>query len=321
MLKVLSLFSGIGAQEEALNNLNINYELVNYCEIDKYASKSFSLIHNIPESKNLGDITKIEIEKLDKNIDLIFHGSPCQDFSVAGLKLGGDENSKTRSSLMWNTVEIIKQIKPKYVIWENVKGVLSPKHKPQLDKYLKILNELGYTSNYKILNSSYFNIPQARERLFVVSVLDSEKEFIFPKGKLTDLRVKDFIIPNSNRKPIKETLKEYNFEKYFIRKESKKGLIKLFDGVKQGYRYTDFTGNRIYSIEGMAPTFTTKNDTVFCEINGHLNTREKFKLQGFKDYTDLLLNNGIPKGQIHKQIGNSITVTILEEIFKNLLGD
>ena len=124
-LRLLSLFSGIGAFEMALRNIEIDYELVNFCENDKYAIKAYCAIHDVDEHLNLGDITKINIENLPKDIDLITHGSPCQDFSVAGLQRGGDEGSKTRSSLMWNTVEIIKHCKPKYVIWENVKNVLS----------------------------------------------------------------------------------------------------------------------------------------------------------------------------------------------------
>ena len=84
MLKYLSLFSGIGAFEKALNNLNVQYETVNYCEIDKHASKSYSAIHNIPESKNLWDITKINVSELPKDIDLITYGFPCQDISICG---------------------------------------------------------------------------------------------------------------------------------------------------------------------------------------------------------------------------------------------
>lgn len=124
-LKYLSLFSGIGAFEMALKNIGIDYELVGFSEIDKYAIKSYCAVHDVAEDLNLGDITKINIDKLPKNIDIITHGSPCQSFSAAGLGKGGDKGSGTRSSLMWNTVEIVSHCKPKYVIWENVKNVLS----------------------------------------------------------------------------------------------------------------------------------------------------------------------------------------------------
>ena len=75
--KVLSLFSGIGAFEKALKNLGIEFDLVNYCEIDKYASKSYSLIHNVSEEKNLVDVTKVNTDLLPKDLDLITYGFPC----------------------------------------------------------------------------------------------------------------------------------------------------------------------------------------------------------------------------------------------------
>lgn len=137
-MKVLSLFSGIGAFEKALKNLNIDYELVNYCEIDKYASKSYSLIHNVSEDKNLGDITKVDENKLPKDIDLITHGSPCTSISLVGLQKGANEGSGTPSSLMWETMRIVKSTSPKYIIWENVKNVLSKRHKQNFDKYIYI---------------------------------------------------------------------------------------------------------------------------------------------------------------------------------------
>ena len=192
-LRVLSLFSGIGAFEMALRNIEIDYELVNFCENDKYAIKSYCAIHDVDKNLNLGDITKISIENLPKDIDLITHGSPCQDFSVAGLQRGGDEGSKTRSSLMWNTVEIIKHCKPKYVIWENVKNVLSKKHKHNFDKYLKTLELLGYTNYWDILNSKHYGIPQNRERVFVVSILGEHKPYEFPKPIKLEKRLKDIL--------------------------------------------------------------------------------------------------------------------------------
>lgn len=99
MIKYLSLFSGIGAFEKALQRLQIPYELVGYCEIDKYASKAYSILHNVPESMNLGDITQVDESTLPDDIDLVTYGFPCQDISLAGLQKGLiDENGeKTRS--------------------------------------------------------------------------------------------------------------------------------------------------------------------------------------------------------------------------------
>ena len=169
-MRYLSLFSGIGSPEQALKNLGIDFELVGFSEIDKYAIKSYCAIHGVSEELNLGDITKIDIESLPLNIDLVTHGSPCQDYSVAGANKGGDIGSGTRSSLMWNTVTICEHCKPKFVIWENVKNVLSKKHRHNFDKYLDEMDRIGYNNYFKILNAKNYGIPQNRERVFVVSI-------------------------------------------------------------------------------------------------------------------------------------------------------
>lgn len=124
-MKLLSLFSGIGAFEKALDYLNINYQLVNYCEIDKYASKAYSLIHNVSEDMNLGDITKVDTTKLPKDIDLISYGFPCQDISLAGKQQGmfNDDGSKTRSGLFFEALRIIEDNKPKIAVAEEGDGV------------------------------------------------------------------------------------------------------------------------------------------------------------------------------------------------------
>ena len=118
-LKVLELFGGIGACSKALERLGIDYEIADYVEIDKYAVKSFNAIHNTNfEPQDICEWNK------DIEVDLIMHGSPCQDFSAAGLQKSGDKGSGTRSSLMWETVRIVEKLKPKYVIWENVKKLI-----------------------------------------------------------------------------------------------------------------------------------------------------------------------------------------------------
>ena len=96
MLNVLSLFSGVGAFEKALENLGISYNLMGYCEIDKYASKAYSVIHKVPETMNYGDITQIDETQLPLNLDLLTYGFPCQDISIAGAKRGfvDDEGQK-----------------------------------------------------------------------------------------------------------------------------------------------------------------------------------------------------------------------------------
>ena len=155
MIKVLELFAGIGACSKALERLGIKHEIVDAVEIDKYAIASFNAIHGTNFEPQ--DITKWD---KDIQVDLIMHGSPCQDFSLAGKQAGGDEGSGTRSSLMYETIRIVEKLKPKYVIWENVKNVISKKHKHNFDNYINRMNELGYTSYYQVLNAKDYGIPQ-----------------------------------------------------------------------------------------------------------------------------------------------------------------
>lgn len=216
MLKYLSLFSGIGAPEKALKNLGIEYELIGFSEIDKYAIKSYCAIHNVSEELNLGDITKIDIKSLPKDIDFITHGSPCTDLSLAGKEAGADKGSGTRSSLMWNSVEIFKHCKPKIILWENVKNLLSKKHKHNFDEYIEELNNLGYVSYYKVLNAKDFGIPQNRERVFTISIRnDINKKFKFPEPFDNGIRLKDL-------------LEEEVDEKYYINTEKANKLIEEF---------------------------------------------------------------------------------------------
>ena len=165
-LRILELFGGIGACSKALERLGIDYEIADYVEIDKYAVASFNAMHNTNFEPQ--DITTWD---KDIEVDLIMHGSPCQDFSLAGKQAGGDEGSGTRSSLMYETIRIVEKLKPKYVIWENVKNLLSKKHRHNFDAYLETMSSLGYTNYYQVLNAKDYGIPQNRERVFTISIL------------------------------------------------------------------------------------------------------------------------------------------------------
>lgn len=195
-MKLLSLFSGIGAFEKALDRLNINYELVNYCEIDKYASKAYSMVHKCSEDKNLGDITKIDTTALPNDIDLITYGFPCQDISLAGKQKGFEaDGERTRSGLFFEALRIIEDTKPRIAIAENVKNLTSKKFSKEFDIVLSSLEEAGYNNYWKVLNAKDFGIPQNRERVFIVSIrkdLDNGM-FKFPDGFELQLRLKDML--------------------------------------------------------------------------------------------------------------------------------
>jgi DNA (cytosine-5)-methyltransferase 1 len=190
-MKIATLFSGIGAPENALKRLGIPYELAYFCEFDKYAVKSYCAIHNESESKNIGDITKVDIDKLPKNLDLIVGGSPCQDFSIAGKRNGGEINSGTRSSLMWNFVEIIRETQPKAVLWENVPGALTTDNKANYDKFIAVLVAEGYKISAFTLNGKYFGVPQNRQRIFVLA--SKTHTIQAPKGYDCGIRLKDVL--------------------------------------------------------------------------------------------------------------------------------
>ena len=194
MLRVLELFAGIGACSKALERLGIEHEIVDAVEIDKYAIASFNAVHGTNFEPQ--DITKWD---KDLQVDLIMHGSPCQDFSVAGKGAGGDEGSGTRSSLLYETLRIVEKLRPKYVIWENVKNLLSKKHVHNWNAYAERMEEMGYTNYCKVLNAKDYGVPQNRERVFTVSILGGNA-FSFPPRRPLTKRLKDVLEPEVDEK-------------------------------------------------------------------------------------------------------------------------
>ncbi len=227
----------------------MKYELINYCENNKYAKKAYSLIHNEPESKNLGDITLIN-EKEIADFNWMVGGSPCQDFSVAGKGKGAvwtckdckdDEGNdyqynplevhytkrdkcpkcnstnieKTRSSLVVEWLRILLEKKPNVAIYENVKNLVGKKHRYFFDLFIQELHEYGYNTYWKVLNAKNYGVPQNRERVYLIIIkkeLDNGK-FKFPEGFDNGIRLKDILE------------KEVD-EKYYINQEKTDKLIK-----------------------------------------------------------------------------------------------
>jgi len=163
-MRVLELFSGIGACSVALTRLGIEHEIVDAVEIDKYAMASFNAIHGTNFEPQ--DITTWDKDLTD--IDLICGGFPCQDISVAG-KQAGIVKGKTRSGLMYEMMRIIKKIQPKYIVTENVKNLMSEKYMPKLQEYIKFLENNNYEVSLAVLNARDYDIPQNRERVFIVA--------------------------------------------------------------------------------------------------------------------------------------------------------
>lgn len=285
-MKVLSLFSGIGAFEKALDNLGVPYELVAYCEIDKYASKSYAAIHGVPETMNLGDITKVDEKSLPKDIDLITYGFPCQDISIAGKVKGlfNEDGTKTRSGLFFDALRIIEETKPKVAIAENVKNLVGKGLKQQFQIVLEALEDAGYHNYWKVLNAKDYGVPQNRERVFIVSIrkdIDVGWPFVFPEGFPLTFRLKD-------------VLEDIVDEKFYLSDKAISGLIahkqrnaengngfgfqlKDKDDIAPTLRACYYKGgseclikaadltiyqndqmNRVYSTEGISPTVMTK---------------------------------------------------------------
>lgn len=193
MIKLLSLFSGIGAFEKALERQKLEYELVGFSEIDKFAIKSYCAIHNISENKNLGDITKININKIP-DFDIMTWGFPCQDISIAG-KLAGLKEGKTRSGLYYEGYKILKAKLPKYSIIENVRNLVSKRFLNEFNSIINDISGLGYNNYWKILNAKDFGIPQNRERIFLISIRKDidDGSFEFPEPQPLKLKLKDIL--------------------------------------------------------------------------------------------------------------------------------
>lgn len=200
----MTLFFGIGAPEKALTNLNIDYNLVGFSEIDKFAIKSYTKIHGVPEEKNFGDINKYAEWDIKEKIDLLVYGFPCQDISLSGHCKGlfNNDGSLTRSGLFFKALGVIEKHKPKVAIAENVKNLTSKKFKEQFEIVLNSLEAAGYNNYWKILNAADFGIPQNRERVFIVSIRKDVDNgvFKFPDPFPLEHAMKDFLETNVDDK-------------------------------------------------------------------------------------------------------------------------
>lgn len=247
MVRVLELFAGIGACSKAITRLGIEHEIVDAVEIDKYAIQSFNAIHGTNFEPQ--DITQWN---KDLDVDLIMHGSPCQDFSVAGLNKGGDKGSGTRSSLMYETLRIVEKVKPKYVIWENVKNLLSKKHRHNFDAYLEAMDKLGYHSQYQVLNAKDFGVPQNRERVFTVSIRnDLNVDFKFPEPQELTIRLKDVLEPQVDEKYYLSDEQTKRLKMTTYNAGSEKARVQNTDGEARTLRARDYKDPKCVRVGGL----------------------------------------------------------------------
>ena len=328
-LRVFEAFSGYGSQSIALRNIGVDYEVVAISEIDKYAIKAYETIHG--KANNLGDISKIDIKDIPEH-DLFTYSFPCQDISIAGRQMSLEEGSGTRSSLLWECKKIIEYCKPKYLLMENVKNLISKKHKPYFDKWLDYLESLGYVNYWKVLNAKDYGVPQNRERVFVVSILGEHKPYEFPEGFELTKYTRDILEENVDERyytsrpfklvegnRIKAEFTKVNFD------QGKR--IHGIDSYFQALGALDRGTNNILIEEYLADdTIQEGESKIFTLIEGEkiykvrkLTPLECWRLMGVSDEDFYKVKNaGISNSRLVRLAGNSIVVDVLERIFENL---
>lgn len=188
-IRVFEAFAGYGSQSMALRRLGIDFEVVGISEIDKYAIQAYMAVHG--DTANYGDISKIDWSSVP-DFDFLTYSFPCTDISTAGQQKGLAEGSGTRSSLLWECRKAIEAKRPKYLLMENVKNLVSKKFTPYLKEWIIFLEGQGYSNYTKVLNAKDFGVPQNRERVFMVSIL-GEVSFHFPKPFTLEKRLKDVL--------------------------------------------------------------------------------------------------------------------------------
>lgn len=304
MIQILELFGGVGSPRAALRNLGIDVKAIDYVEIDEKAVRSYNAM--------FADELKYKTQSVvgwNLKPDILIHGSPCQDFSIAGQQKGADPGSETRSSLMWETIHIIDQMglwKPRVVIWENVKNVRSKHMIHNYNRYLTEMERMGYTNSFELLDAREFGLPQARERVFTISMLNGEK-FDFTRLIRTPMR------------HLSEFLEDDVPEVYNVTQPSVLNVIG-HTGIK-----------RATVIKDCAYTVTCRQDRTPAQVlergegvYRYLTERECWRLQGYSDQdfdaaAAVQQRVGRYCMALYKQAGNSIPVTIFESIFRYLL--
>jgi len=314
----VDLFAGIGGFRLGLQE--VRGKCVFTSDIDKHAQ--------IVYEKNFGELPFGDITKLDKNVipphDILAAGFPCQPFSISGLKKGFED---TRGTLIYHVFEIIEKRQPKVVLLENVKHLIHHDKGNTLRTIIKVLNDLGYKTSYKILNATSFGIPQNRERILIVG--NKTRDFDFSKIKYSKT-------PNLNEFLDKEADFEYlKASEYTLLNETKKQISGLIfagyrnkeirkAGVRPGTEHLSRVHkqpNRIYSIEGTHPTIPSQETSgrfyvTDGDIVRKLTINECYRIMGFPDQ---FIKSGIQTEQ-YKQIGNSVCIPMISETAKEILN-
>ena len=328
----IDLFAGIGGFRLAAQNNGGT--CVFSSEWDKFAQQTYEInFGEIP----FGDITQIS-EKLIPDHDILFAGFPCQPFSYSGLNRGFKD--KTRGTLFFDIVRILEEKKPKMFLLENVKGIISHDGGKTLETIVLTLEKIGYKLRWKILRSYDFGLPQMRERWYCVGCLE-DIPFEFPTGSKSNPKLKEIIDININS----QDLQLSEFEKQRIQyhfnnstegeqrvkhdsskyeKNTKKGKYGVFSFQKKDgslrFHVGDAAKTQIQeafycTIESYAPTIIANRVPKLWDLERRLSVLEAQRLQGFPDEFIFPVSHN----QSYKQLGNSVSVPVIDNILKNLI--
>lgn len=279
-LRVFTSFSGYDSQLMALRDIGADYECVGWSEIDKWAIKAHNAVFPELADRNYGDITKIDWNVVS-DFDLFTYSFPCTDISSAGEQKGFDEDSGTRSSLLWECRRPIAAKRPKFLLMENVKALVSEKYRPLFLKWESWLRSLGYVNYTEILNAKDYGVPQNRERVFMLSILNG-CWYEFPHPVRLEKRLKDVLELEVDEKYyLSETMLKFLQKQTGRNEPFKPAKIADLNGVamtinarahkmskQDNYvmqigatKQTDWNRQqyRVYDPTGISPTITTKS--------------------------------------------------------------
>lgn len=302
-MRLGSLFSGLGTAEIATKAVFDDARCVFACEIDKYARASFEA--NVSCEEFYKDVREIDGSKYKDKIDILIGGSPCQDFSLAGLRAG---IAGERGQLLYEYLRVLKEARPKYFIFENVKGLLSINKGKTFNTLLEYVKELGYFLTYQILNTKDYGIPQNRERLYLVGSKE-DLGISFKKPVKLTKSIKDFLDTDNN--------KYLNKPYELLPKPIGSSIIQVAktDCSRANMR-------RVYSVEGASPCLlatagTGGNNQVKVLIQDKiklLSPREYLRLQGFDASYKIVVSNS----QMYKQAGNAMSLNVLTMVLESI---
>lgn len=301
----IDLFAGIGGFRLAMESLGAKCVYSN--EWDKSAQKVYELnFGDIPE----GDITKVD-EKSIPNHDILCAGFPCQAFSISGKQLGFKD---CRGTLFFDVARIVKEKKPKIVFMENVKNFAAHDHGNTIKVVKSVMNELGYSFEYCVLNSAKYGVPQKRERVYMVCFRNDilHSKFHFPMPVPLSKHVEDILL---NDESLVDNL---YVDRNDFRYKTDCGDVKRDSTIRMGIVNKGGQGERIYSVKGIAITLSAYGGGVFSKTGGYLvngkarklHPRECARLMGFPDSYIICAS----KSQAYKQFGNSVVVDVLQYI-------